>query len=103
MTALLAILDPDVILHGDAGSVPAGRPLTLRGAAAVARGARAGGTARARDARIMLIDGVPGIAYAPHGQLALVIAFTIPADTITQIDVITDPGRLSELDLAMLN
>jgi RNA polymerase sigma-70 factor (ECF subfamily) len=103
MNALLAILDPDIVLHSDAGSGRSGRPMTLHGATAVARGARAGGTARARDARLMLIDGTPGIVYAPHGRLALVIAFTIPGATITQIDIISDPARLGKLDLALLN
>src|SRR5580698_123845 len=39
LSALLAVLDPDIVLNGDAGSSPTGRPLTLRGAASVARGA----------------------------------------------------------------
>jgi RNA polymerase sigma factor (sigma-70 family) len=103
MSALLAILDPDVVLHGDAGAAPSGRPLTLRGATTVAQGARAGSAARGRDARLMLIDGTPGVVWAPHGRLALVIAFTIPGDTITRIDIIADPDRLSELDLAILS
>jgi RNA polymerase sigma factor (sigma-70 family) len=103
MSALLAILDPDVVLHGDAGAAPSGRPLTLRGATMVAQGARAGSAARGRDARLMLIDGTPGVVWAPHGRLALVIAFTIPGDTITRIDIIADPDRLSELDLAILS
>jgi RNA polymerase sigma factor (sigma-70 family) len=102
LTALLTVLDPDIVLNGDAGSSPTGRPLTLRGAATVARGARTA-AARARDSRLMLIDGTPGIVWAPHGRLTVVLAFTIPGDTITRIDIISDPGRLAGFDLALLD
>jgi RNA polymerase sigma factor (sigma-70 family) len=102
LSALLAVLDPDIVLNGDAQSSPTGRPLTLRGAASVARGASLAGS-RAQDSRLILINGTPGIAWAPHGRLALVLAFTIPGDTITKIDIISDPDRLGELKLAVLD
>jgi RNA polymerase sigma factor (sigma-70 family) len=100
LNALLAVLDPDVVLHGDA-QAGLGRPMTLRGAATVARGARTA-AALAKESRVVLINGTPGIAYAPHGRLTTVLAFTIPGDTITEIDVIGDPAHLEELDLAIL-
>ena len=102
LSALLAVLDPDIVLNGDAQSSPTGRPLTLRGAASVARGASLAGS-RAQDSRLILINGTPGIAWAPHGRLALVLAFTIPGDTITKLDIISDPDRLGELELAVLD
>jgi RNA polymerase sigma factor (sigma-70 family) len=102
LTALIAVLDPDVVLHGDAQSSPTGRPITVRGALTVARGARLA-TERTQASRVVLINGTPGIAWAPHGKLTLVMAFTIPGDTITQIDIISDPGRLAGLDLAVLD
>ena len=102
LSALLTVLDPDIVLNGDAQSSPTGRPLTLRGAASVARGASLAGS-RAQDSRLILINGTPGIAWAPHGRLALVLAFTIPGDTITKIDIISDPDRLGELKLAVLD
>jgi hypothetical protein len=49
----------------------------------------------------MLVDGVPGIAYAPGGRLAIVLAFTYTADTIDGIDVIADPARLDALELSV--
>jgi RNA polymerase sigma factor (sigma-70 family) len=99
--ALLAVLDPEVVLHADAAAVPSGVPVTIRGAAAVARGARAA-SVRSRYSRVALVNGTPGIVMAPRGRLALVLAFTIPADKISRIDVIADPARLKELDLALL-
>jgi RNA polymerase sigma-70 factor (ECF subfamily) len=100
--ALLAVLDPDVVLHADAAAVPSGAPRTLHGAAAVASGARAA-SARSRHARVALVNGTPGIVMAPRGRLMLVLAFTIPHDKISRIDVIADPARLQELDLAVLD
>lgn len=99
--ALLSILDPDVELYADAASVPTGASVTLRGAAVVARTALAGAR-RSRHAGLALINGSPGIVMAPSGRLALVLAFTIPDDRITRIEVIADPDRLGQLDLAVL-
>ena len=101
MGALLSILDPEVVLHADAAAVPAGVPRTLRGAAVVASGAIAA-SARGRYAGLALINGSPGIVMAPAGRLVLALAFAYSDDKIAQIDVITDPDRLSQLDLAVL-
>jgi RNA polymerase sigma factor (sigma-70 family) len=99
--ALLAVLDPEVVLHADAAAVPSGAPRTLRGAAAVASGARAA-SGRSQYSRVALVNGTPGIVMAPRGRLRVVLAFTIDDRTITRIDVIADPARLEKLDLAVL-
>ena len=99
--ALLAVLDPEVVLHADAASVPTGVPMTIRGAAAVARGARAS-SGRSRYSGVALVNGIPGIVMAARGRLILVLAFTIGGGKISRIDVIADPARLEELDLAVL-
>src|SRR5262249_36131998 len=54
--ALLAVLDPDVVLHADAAAAPAGSPRQVRGAHKVAKGALAF-AARARLAQPALVDG----------------------------------------------
>jgi len=100
--ALLAVLDPDVVLHADAAAGPSGAPATLRGAAAVARGARAA-SARSQYSRVALVNGTPGIVMAPRGRLRVVLAFTMTDDKISRIDVIADPARLQTLDLAVLD
>jgi RNA polymerase sigma-70 factor (ECF subfamily) len=82
--------------------VPPGFPASLHGAADVAKGARAS-SRRSRYSGVALINGTPGIVMAPRGRLILVLAFTIPDDKITRIEVISDPARLSELDLAVLD
>ncbi len=102
LSALLAVLDPEVVLHADAAAVPSGVPATLRGAAAVARGARVA-SGRSRYSRVALVNGTPGIVMAPRGRLILVLALTIGDSTISRIDVIADPARLEKLDLAVLD
>jgi RNA polymerase sigma factor (sigma-70 family) len=99
--ALLAVLDPDVVLHADAAAVPSGRPSELHGAAAVANGARLSGQ-RSRYSVLVLVDGVPGIVYAPQGKVEIVLAFSYRDDRISGIEVIADTGRLDALELAVL-
>ena len=99
--ALLAVLDPDVVLHADPAAMPAGRPAGLRGAAAVANGARLS-SQRSRYSVLVLVDGVPGIVYAPQGKVEIVLAFSYRDDRISGIEVIADTGRLDALELAVL-
>jgi RNA polymerase sigma-70 factor, ECF subfamily len=101
MGALIAVLDPDVELNADAAASPSGVPVTIRGAAAVARGARTA-SARAEYGRVALVNGTPGLVMAPRGRLVIALAFTYSGDKITGIDVIADPARLAGLELAVL-
>jgi RNA polymerase sigma-70 factor (ECF subfamily) len=101
MGALLAVLDPEVELHADAAAVPSGLPVTLNGADAVARGAVAS-AGLSRYSVLAMVNGSPGIVWAPHGRLARALAFTITGEKISRIEVIADPGRLSQVDLAVL-
>jgi RNA polymerase sigma-70 factor (ECF subfamily) len=98
--ALLAVLDPDVVLRADRGVVPPGVSREVRGAAAVAKRAAKG---RARAARPALVNGEVGVVVAPRGRLLMVLGFTISDGKIVDIDAISDPERLSQLDLALLD
>jgi RNA polymerase sigma-70 factor (ECF subfamily) len=99
--ALLAVLDPEVVLHADAAAVPSGKPVTLRGAAAVARGAVAA-SALSRYSGLALVNGSPGIVTAPLGRLERALVLTVTDGKISRIEVIADPERLARLDLAVL-
>lgn len=115
LEGLLAVLDPDAVLHID-------------GAARMAFGAKdAANTAReiagasrwapqlvafslglrfaayARFFRLALIDGSVGVIVAPFGRLSRVLTFTFAGDTVTRIDVIGDAADLRELDIEPLN
>jgi RNA polymerase sigma factor (sigma-70 family) len=96
--ALLAVLDPDVVLRADRAAVLAGVSAEVRGAAVVAE-TFAG---RARAARPALVDGSPGLVWAPGGRPRVVFGFTIADDKIVAIDMLADLERLRQLDLADL-
>jgi RNA polymerase sigma factor (sigma-70 family) len=104
-TALVAMLDPDVVVRADTGAVPVGAWRMVRGAAAVAEQLRiVGGFARlARFAQPALVNGAAGVVVAPGGRPVAVMGFTIRGGRITEIDILADPARLRRLDLAVLN
>jgi len=101
-TALVALLDSDVVLTADAEAAHADAAVMLRGAERVASAARLA-SSRAGHSQLALVDGAVGIVYAPGGKLQSVLAFTVgAAGQITAIDVIADPARLRRLRLAVL-
>ena len=100
--ALLAVLDPDVVLHVDGALTPTGQPVTVRGAEQVVRRATAF-RERAAWARLALVNGRPGLVAAPGGRLGGVMEFTVEGGLITAIDLVADPDRLREVRLAVLD
>ena len=98
---LVAVLDPEVVVRADK-FVAAGRAATeVRGAQAWARQA----VVYSRGARFVqpaLIDGAVGLVLAPRGRLLRVLTFTIEDGKIVGVEIIGDPERLRELDLAVL-
>jgi RNA polymerase sigma factor (sigma-70 family) len=95
--ALLAVLDPDVVLRADGRAVALGAAVETRGADPVAAWSR-----RARGAVPALIAGAPAAAWAPGGSLRVVYDFTTSEDRITAIELIADPERLAGLELVVL-
>jgi RNA polymerase sigma factor (sigma-70 family) len=93
--ALLAVLDPDVVLRGDETAVSLGGVKEIRGVLGVAKHF----LGRAQAARPALIQGAPGAIVAPNGQLLLVVNFEIRQGKIVAIEVIADPTHLHQLDL----
>ncbi len=99
--ALLAVLDPDVELQADQAVTPPGVPRQLRGAAAVARQGLAF-SGRAQSAQLALVNGAVGVILAPRGRLSVALSLTVVNGKITKMDVVADPERLAELDLAVV-
>jgi RNA polymerase sigma factor (sigma-70 family) len=97
--ALLALLDPDVVLQADRAAVHAGASREVRGAPDVARQF----SGRAREAQPALVDGAVGAVWAPGGRPRVVFGFTITRGKIVEIDILADPERLRQLDLAVLD
>ena len=96
--ALVALLDPEVVVRADRAAVRSGAAEEVRGAAAVA-GTFSG---RARAARPALVDGAPGAVWAPGGRPRVAFGFTVISGRIVRIDLLADPERLARLQLAEL-
>jgi RNA polymerase sigma factor (sigma-70 family) len=100
--ALLAVLDPDVVVRADRGAVPPGVSREARGAAAVAEQALTF-SSLAPFAKPALVNGAAGLIVAPRGRPFSVMGFTITGGRIVEIDILADPARLRQLDLALLD
>jgi RNA polymerase sigma-70 factor, ECF subfamily len=100
--ALVAVLHPDVVSRSDGGALRPDASAIVRGAREVA--ARALTYARLSPfVRPALVNGAAGVVVAPDGQPFAVMGFTVVDGKIVEIDAITDPARLGELDLAVLD
>jgi RNA polymerase sigma-70 factor (ECF subfamily) len=103
--ALLAVLDPDVVLKADrvavAGSAanPGAPRLApeVHGAATVATAF----SGRAKAAQLALLDGMPGAVWAPGGTPRVAFAFTIEDDRIVGIEIVADPDRVHQLEVTI--
>src|SRR5215211_4833336 len=94
--ALLAVLDPDVVLRADYGA--AGTSRVVRGARAVA-GQALTFSQFAPLARPALVNGAAGLVTAPGGRAVSVMGFTVRRGKVIEIDILADPERLGHLDL----
>jgi len=99
--ALVAVLDPDVVLRADRGAVPVGARVELRGPAAVSSQALTYSRLGLLH-QPALINGAAGVVVLRDGQPFSVMGFTIRGGRITEIDILADPERLRQLDLTVL-
>jgi RNA polymerase sigma factor (sigma-70 family) len=93
MEGLLAVLAPEAEFRA---SGPRGTTV-VRGAAAIARNARAGARAGGPQAHPVVVDGLPGLLLTADGRPFAVLAFTVEGGAITSIRSLTDPGRLAQI------
>lgn len=94
---LIAVLDPDVILCDDRQTESL---RVTRGAIALAK--QVSGRAQ-KAAQLALVNGTVGIIAAPQGKLLYVLKFTMSHGKIAEVDLISDPERVRQLDLAVLS
>jgi len=104
--ALVAVLDPDVVLRVDAGARRPAASLVIHGAAAVAAQALKGlASSIARPGvhvRPMLVNGAAGVVVSVGGQPMTVMGFTVAEGKIAAIDAIADPERVRGIAAAVL-
>jgi RNA polymerase sigma factor (sigma-70 family) len=100
--ALVAVLDPDVVLRADYGGRRA--PKVFRGAAAVLGQARSyDRLATIADVRPALVNGVPGGVILVNGRPFAVMGFTVRGGKIVEIDAIEDPKRVARIAADVLS
>ena len=99
--ALVAVLDPDIVLRADGGAVK-GMSRLVRGTQAVMAQAAAFSKI-ALSNQVVLVNGNIGVlTRLPDGRLFSVIGFTIAGGKVVEMDILADPDRLSRLDLSGL-
>jgi RNA polymerase sigma factor (sigma-70 family) len=95
--ALLAVLDPGVVVRADAAAAAMGAEAEVRGAEAVAKTF----LGRARGAQAANVDGVPGAVWMGGGRPRVVFDFTVAGDKIVALTLRADPTYLAEVDLEL--
>jgi RNA polymerase sigma factor (sigma-70 family) len=96
--ALVAVLDPDVVLRADGG---------LEGISGYVEGAETVASQALMWSRVdltihrALINGAAGMVSLRNGQPFSVAAVTVRGGRIVEIDILADPERVSRLDLAV--
>jgi RNA polymerase sigma factor (sigma-70 family) len=94
--ALLQVLAPDVVLHFDLG--PGREPLpTLAGAPAVAGHVTRTAPRFVAHAKPAVVNGAAGLLFVAEGQPLSVLAFTVSAGRIVEMDLVSDPAKLRHL------
>jgi RNA polymerase sigma factor (sigma-70 family) len=99
--ALVALLDPDVVLRSDFGGRRPAAPVVTRGAAAVARQA-ALGALPAAELHPALVNGAAGVVVTVKGRPFAVLGFTVTDGRIAEIDAIADPDRVRRIAASVL-
>ena len=99
--ALVAVLDPDILLRTDHGGTLTEVAALVQGAEAVA-GQALTFAHRSPFLRPVLVNGAAGVVVAPEGRAIAVMAFTVRDGRVARIDVLADPERLNRLDLSAL-
>ena len=101
LDALVALLDPDVVLRADFGARRPAASRVVRGAAAVARQAVLGALPGA-DLHPALVNGAAGAVVTVGGRPFAVLGFTVAEGRILEIDAIADPERVRRVAAAVL-
>ena len=104
-SALLAVLDPNIVLRADAAAIEMSVARASAATPVLApemHGPEAVGKTffgRAQAARIALVDGVPGLVFAVGGKLLVVFDFVVENGRIVEISLIADRNKIGAFEL----
>ncbi len=100
--ALVALLDPDIVLRADSGPGLPGATIEVRGAAEVASRALTYARLQLLN-RAVLVNGMYGMMSYRDGRPFSVGAVTVRGGLIVEMDILADPERLGQLDLTAVD
>jgi RNA polymerase sigma factor (sigma-70 family) len=99
LAALIEVLDPDVVVRTDGGTL---RPsMVLRGREAVAKGAMAFQRLGAHSVDA-IINGAPGAVAMLDGKPISMAVFTVAGGRVVEMNILADPERIARMDLTVL-
>lgn len=96
--ALLAVLDPNVVLRADGIAVAYFGGTEIRGPDMIAKAF----SGRARGARPATVDGLPGLVWAPGGVAKVAFSIAVENGKIVAIDLVADPARIAQWPIEIL-
>jgi RNA polymerase sigma factor (sigma-70 family) len=99
--ALVAVLDPEIVLRADSGAAK-GMSRLVRGAEAVAAQASTFSKLGLSNEMVLVNGSIGIVSRRPNGHLFSVLGFTVAGGRVVEIDILADPDRLSRLDLSAL-
>lgn len=94
--ALVAVLDPDVVVRAEGGK------RIIHGAQNWAKGALAYQRLHA-SSRPALVDGAVGLVLAPRGKLLRALKLGFANGKIVRVDIVADAAELDALEIALLD
>ena len=100
--ALVALLDPDVVLRADFGPARPGASVVIHGAAAVA-GQALIGARPATQLHPALVNGAAGVVVTLAGRPFVVMGFTVTSGKIVAVNAIGDAERVRRVAAAVLS
>ena len=100
--ALIAVLDPDVVLRSDGGAKRPIATAVVRGAENVASRAMTFAMPRT-ELRPVRVNGEAGVVVVANGRVLSVMGFTVRNGRIIAIEALADPERLVDLDLSAID
>ncbi len=98
LAALVATLDPDVVLTSDGGGVVSSARRPVLGADRAARfltGLVAKYVDEAAEVDLLLANGLPAIAIRQEGVLTSLVVLTVAAGRVTRVDIVRAPAKLA--------
>jgi RNA polymerase sigma factor (sigma-70 family) len=99
--ALVATLDPEVVLRADGGAALAALSAEVHGAVAVAQQATMWSQVELTMYPV-LVNGVAGAVVMRDGAVFSIASVIVRNGKIAEMDFLADPDRLARLDLAVL-